>query len=348
MTALQLESALRRLDFMRRSSVSLGGQGCHKEWLHFCVLAGELKLLINFSVCDDVFPVVDTRAEIARLTLLVHDGMTWHGCVDTCDEASEIVGGQPEMHLGENYVRLGERGYEIVARSRDGEIEIELLLVPRVNPAIAPNIPLTQGPPLHWTVVPHLRAEGRVRIGGHERRVANAAAYHDHNWGEFAWGHDLSWEWGFAIPDDPSVPWTFACVRLSNRARTHTIAQGIFLWHGARHLRTYRDDDLRVESSPEFFAVSPPIFKVPPAMRLVWPEQRSDVPRRHRMRASVGDEWLEFEFEPSALAQVVIPTEVGLGVTVINEVHGGFHVRGRVAARPIDHHAEGFFEFLSA
>jgi hypothetical protein len=345
---IDLAKALRRTDYLRRSPASLGEPSAHKEWLHFCVIAPDLAMLINFSVCDDVFPLAEPRSEVARLTVLIHDPGGWHGAVDTFDPNEvEVCGGAIALRFSDSFVRLEGHRYRVRARSSTARAAVDLVFEPLVYPAIAPNIPLNQSPPLHWTVVPRLRVDGTVEVAGRRHRLVDAVGYHDHNWGDFAWGHDLSWEWGFCVPVDPRVPWSFACVCLSNRARTQVLAQGLFLWRGAHRVRTFRDDDVVVSLSPDYLPC-PDLFKIPTVMHLVFPDQRTDVPTSYRMQAVADGDELEFEFAPADLAQVVIPTEVGLGVTVINEVHGHFTVQGRVGGEAINHRGEGFLEFLSA
>src|SRR5262249_51794677 len=150
-------------------------------------------------------------------------------------------------------------------------------------PSLAPNIPLPDGPPLHWVIVPRLEAHGWVEIDGRVHRLAAAPAYHDHNFGHFLWGHAFSWIWGFCLPNDASVPWSAAFVRLSNRMRTCALAQGLFLWRGGRMARVFREDDLDV--ALDLAHLRPPrVFKIPRVMGLLSPDAWPDVPRTVALR----------------------------------------------------------------
>ena len=71
--AVDLTRAIEAGDYLRRSPFSLGGEGCHKEWLHFVIHTAELDLLVNFSLVDDVRPEAAPGTEFPRTVVLVRD-----------------------------------------------------------------------------------------------------------------------------------------------------------------------------------------------------------------------------------------------------------------------------------
>ncbi|MEZ4339367.1 MAG: hypothetical protein R3B82_22315 [Sandaracinaceae bacterium] len=83
-------------------------------------------------------------------------------------------------------------------------------------------------------------------------------------------------------------------------------------------------------------------------MDLIFPDEATDVPDRYEMHARLGDDVWSFAFQTRSLAQVVIPTEDSLGVTVINELHGTYEVEGVIDGERARFRGAGFFEFLSA
>ena len=87
---------------------------------------------------------------------------------------------------------------------------MDLVLHPMSMPGRAPNLTREDGPPIHWVVIPRLRAEGTIEIDGVVHHLQNAPAYHDHNWGYWSWGDDFAWEWGFGLDEDPENPWNMA------------------------------------------------------------------------------------------------------------------------------------------
>ncbi len=345
-------SAIRRFDHLRRSPALAGGPGGHKEWLHFAVHAPGLDVLVNFSVVDE--PVGGQRpgghhagpwAETARITLLVRDERGWTGDVDTYRAQDvDVRTGEIHMRMGRNLVCYEDGAYTIRARARGRDIACDLRLAPACMPVLAPNIPLETGPPIHWCVLPRSLATGTVRVDGVEHTLSDAPSYHDHNWGRWKWGDDFAWEWGFGLPDDPAEPWSMVFVRLTNRARSRTMAQGLFLWHDGVQRRTFREHDMEVWHAGYLRPRS--VVKVPAVMGLLHPEQPTDVPEQLHFRAEVRGDQVVGRFDSEDVAQVVIPGEREYNVTIINEVSGRVHLSGQVGGEPVELHGSAVFEFL--
>lgn len=344
--------AIRRLDHLRRSPSLLGGPGGHKEWLHFAVHTAGLDVLVNFSLVDE--PIGGQRPcghhdgpwrEAARLTLLVRDQGGWSGDVDAFREDEvEVRTGDIDMKLGHNAIRFEDGAYVINARARHRDIACDLRLVPACMPTLAPNIPLETGPPIHWCVLPRSLATGSVQVGGRTHELAGAPSYHDHNWGRWKWGDDFAWEWGFGLPDDPSEPWSMVFVRLTNRARSRTMAQGLFLWRDGVQRRTFREHDMKVWH--EGYLRPTRVTKVPSVMGLVHPQLPTDVPQVLHFSAGVRGDHVRGSFTCGDVAQVVIPGEREYNVTIINEVSGRVALEGQVGGERIELHGSAVFEFL--
>jgi len=340
----RIDRAVVPRDHLRGPSGFPGLPG-RKEWFHFCIQDEGAELLVNFSLCDALVPGDRRRPEVARLTVLARDG-AFTGDVDVFDASeTRTRPGAIDLEFGGNRLAYRDGRYAISLRMRDRPIEAELVLRPLVVPTLAPNIPLPDGPPLQWAIVPRLVADGWMRVDGRERRFAGALAYHDHNWGRFLWGHRFSWIWGFCLPLDPAVPWTVVFVRLANRLRTRALAQGLFLWRREEAFRIFRERDLAFALD---LALLRPgrVAKVPAVMAIVAPERATDVPRSVDIHAAGDGDELRVRFDLEDLAQVVIPSETDLGVTVINEVSGLARVSGSVRGEPIAFDARGMCEFL--
>jgi hypothetical protein len=213
-------------------------------------------------------------------------------------------------------------------------------------PSIVHNVQVGDGPSINWLVVPRLIAEGRIRVDDRWHDVSGSLAYHDHNWGYFGWGRDFAWEWGYGLPDDPRNPWSLVFVRLSNRSHTKAIMQGAFLWKGHREQRVFRDRDLAV--THEGLHRASRICKVPGIMALIHPQLATDVPTRLRFAGFAEGDMIDGVFETQDLAQVIIPNDRNLGVTVINEVSGRLSVRGELAGEPMEINGRAIFELLGA
>ena len=340
-----LDEAVRRADYLRRSSFLVGGPTGHKEWLHFCVHSGELDLLANFSMVDDMRPAVPAGTEYGRLTVLVRDGR-WGGGVERYpQDECRAQGGDIGMTLGRSRVEYRGGRYALFVEMRDQPISMDLALRPVTLPAVSNNIRMDPGTPINWALVPRLLASGTATIGDQRYELHDALAYHDHNWGHFAWGRDFAWEWCYALPTDASNPWSLVFVRLNDKARLKTYMQGLFLWRGMRPHRIFRSHDIRVRH--DGFLPPQPTFKIPHAMALVSPGQATDVPRHVLASGCADGDEVEFEFVSEDVAQVIIPADADdTGVTIINEVAGHLRVEGTVRGEPVRMDGPGIFEFI--
>ncbi len=332
-------------DFVRRSPFAVGGRGAHKEWQHFAILAPDVDLLVNFSLCDDTRPGARPGAEMPRLVMLARTDK-WDGDIETyAMREARVAPGAIDLELGENRLAFRDGAFEIDARLRERSLAVHLRLTPVTAPAFVPSIPMLDGPPLHWVVVPRLAVEGVLLSGGRTHVLDGALAYHDHNWGHFQWGHDVAWEWGFVLPDDARVPWTVTFVRLTNRARTVALAHKMLVWRGADMVRVFRERELAHESDLDHLQLAH-LFKVPRPLALVAPERLTDVPRAIETRAAADGEWVTCRCETFDDAQVLIPSDTELGVTIFNEVSARATVSGRIGGEDLSFSGRSIMEFI--
>ncbi len=340
-----IERAIARTDYTRRSPFSVGGRGGHKEWHHFCVPGPDINLVVNFSLSDDVRPEAAPGAELARVAILVRHE-TWDGDVDTfSSDEVRAGGGRIDLAFGENQLRFENGAYHVSVSLRQRPITVDLTFSPLTLPSIAPNIPLPDGLPLRWVIVPRLRATGHVTLDGRTFHLTDVLAYHDHNWGHFLWGHAFAWMWGFSLPIDANVPWSLSFVRLTNRTRTRALAQGLFVWKHAWSDRVFRDHDIEMRTDIGHLRPSR-TFRIPRVMAMLSPETPTDVPRWVEIRAQADGDSLLYRFEADELAQVVIPSETDLSVTIINEVTGRSSVHGQIRGETIAIEGRAVCEFL--
>lgn len=333
-------------DWLRRSPFARGGPGGHKEWWHFCVYAPGVDVLVNFSLVDDVRPGAPAGREFARVVVLVRDG-AWDGDVEVFEaDEVEAAGGGLHMRFGDNRVSFEGGRYVIEVRLRQRPIALSLVLEPRCMPSLANNIRLDPGPPINWLVLPRMVASGTLTLGGRLVTLAGAPAYHDHNWGHFAWGRDFAWEWGYGLPAGDDNPWSVVFVRLSDRAHTRAYMQALLLWRGALQHRVLRAADVTVER--EGLLRASRVFKLPRVMSLVAPGTVTDVPSAVVLTARGDGDALRCRFDAEDVAAVVIPNDHDPGVTVIHEVSGVLSVEGRVRGERVAMEGRAVFEFLGA
>lgn len=322
------------MDYTRGSSAPAFGRRKHKEWQHFVVMGDGIDLLVNFSCCDVTSTGAGQPQDQPRLVLLARRGH-WDGDIENFSRTeTRIDHGDIRFELGRNRLELRDGVFHIDAALRERPIAVRLSLSPRTHPVFVPSTPMRDGPPLHWLVVPRLEAAGTLTIEGIDYSLDGAPAYHDHNWGHFLWGHDLSWEWGFVLPDDAAAPWCLTFVRLTDRARTTAFDHKLVLWRGATLSRGFREGEIQTDISLDFFRPTT-LFKAPRAMALLAPEEAADVPRSLENRARAGSDWLTCRCEPYDVVQVLIPSETDLGVTIFNEVSARAVVEGEIGGERV-------------
>src|SRR5262245_35174841 len=195
------DTEILHLSHLRGSSAWHYGHRAHKEWLHFCVLGGDMELLVNFSLSDGSGPDMAGSLQQARLTVLARSG-TWDGDIETFPMGNVFAPpGRLDVRFGANGVRFGDGAFQVHVALRERRVAADLVLVPVTRPIRAPQVPLLDGPPLRWVIVPRLAAHGTVTVGSRVHSLGGDPAYHDHNWGRFHWGQDFAWLWGFALAE---------------------------------------------------------------------------------------------------------------------------------------------------
>jgi hypothetical protein len=268
--------------------------------------------------------------EVARLAVLARDRGGWEGDVVRFEPVDvEVSGGAIDSRFGPNRLRFVDGVYELVIELPDRRLTASLRFEPLVTPAMTNSVPLGGDESVKWLVVPHLVASGHISLADRRHALARAPAYHDHNWGVFRWGGDFSWEWAVVVPPTPAVPWTLVLTRLSDRGQHNVFSEGLLLWKGDTHWRTFRGDE--VEFSASGFLRRERVLRIPPVMWLAAPGRALDVPLTMRASGRSGRDAIELELELEDLGQIAIPSDADAhSTTVLSEVLARGRLTGRV------------------
>lgn len=335
-------------DFLRLpciSAVATRSAAPYKEWHHFLIQDGEHLLLVNFSVSEEPLAVDGPCTWVGRLTWLECNGTTFRGDMLVFpSERLRLSAGALHVGFGANAIRFENGRYELSLELEDGDTLIELTLVPGSPPVLTNNLSLAPGRPLCWLAVHRLAAWGLVRHRGTTRHLRGAPAYHDHNWGRFAWGDDFTWEWGTLLAEGPVG---LSLVRLTDRARSRSTLRSIQLWHGAEVLHAFQDEEVVIEHHGR--ARPSHVFKRPGPMALLHPDTALDVPVRIEIVCRSEDASLRMSLELRALAQLLMPDELGRDtVTVLNQCVMDVTLDARVRGTTIHTEAPGVVELIRA
>jgi hypothetical protein len=337
-----IRSAIERANFVRTSNWLGSASGRFKEWFHFSVNGQNKDAIVNFNLFDD--PTSEPAGRIGRVIALVRDG-SWRGGIHEVDgqEARALPGGQG-VALGNSTLRFHRGSYLMHAEVPALEMTLDLTFAPLTVPAQANNTHLPPDGTLHWLLVPRLSANGTVRYGGRVVEFREAPSYHDHNWGDFSWGGDFAWEWGYVAPGG-TVPFSLVMTRLSNRGHTRDYDRSIMVWKEGRQVRLFRDVEVVVAHTGCFRP--PRLLRVPGVLGLVSPGTASEMPAHVEVQARSGADHLRLWFEPKDAVQIGVPNDGDVGMTLINEVWGHARVAGQIRGDAVSFEASSVFEFLN-
>jgi hypothetical protein len=306
----------------------------YKEWQHFVVFGQGWTLAFNLNL--------DGAAAARVISILVHDG--WHGHVATCASAKVRPSGM-NADFGFAGVRWSAGRYTIWQRGEGPRFEIQL--EPVSTPSLSHNIGLGAGAALSWCLVPRLTASGWMEHGGKRFVFGGCPAYHDHNWGHFAWGGDFSWEWGCGISERPDGKWTVVFGRTTDRARHRTSATTLFLLRDGRHLRYFRNAEVRFETRAS--TDTRPAGRTPAAAALVLPDMDRDVPALLRIEARRGDDFVRCEVVASTRGQVLVPADSDpRRIVRLNEADARVRVEGQCVGHRLAMEGPGLLEVVHA
>jgi len=340
-----LRRTIRITDHFRYPGVEDPHPDWFKEWHHFAIIAPDIQIILNFNVSYDMRQTVPPNTVLGRLVLLVHDSNGWDGDVDTFQAHElDVTAGQLDLQMGHNTAFFRDDGYHISVALENRPVTLKLHLIPLTYPLLRRRTAVGEGS-ISWLAIPRLIAHGEVTSGRNVHRFANASAYHDHNWGNWLWGHDFSWHWGYALPEHADQPWSLIFDNLMNSARNHRLELRLAVWKDAILQRLFLHGE--IETSQQHFFQSRNIQKFPRIMTLVAPQFTTDVPRVLHIHAENKTDYMDCVFEAQDVAQIVIPNETDLGVTIINEVSGTLTTEGRIKGEKIEMVGSGFFEFLT-
>jgi len=341
---LDLAAIISRADYWRRSPASAGGAAGHKEWSYFCLLGHELQMVVAFSIMDSSAEGSAAPAvEIPRVAILAHAPDRWTAIVESCPSSEpSLTAGRIDARFGGQSLAFTRGAYRIDLASDAPRMRASLLLRPVARPGLTRSIPLGGVTPMQWFVVPRLEADGDVWLGQHHYRLDRSPAYHDHNWGSFAWGGDFAWEWGIVLSAG-SPAWSLIYYRITDRGRHHVVSQGLLVWRGDRHCRSFRDGALDVRSRGRFRTAG--CTRVPGIMRAALNGEAADLPAHLEVSAHAGSDRLELRFELQSCAQIGVPNDGDDGVTCISECPSVAVVDGIVGGEQVQFTSHALIEF---
>jgi hypothetical protein len=311
----------------------------YKEWLHFCVAAPSITLLVNLSL------MASARGSLqGRLAVLVHAAGQWTGGIEDVSPAElTIVSGLADCRFGGTRLATREGAFDLLLCPRSTPVSGRLRLTAASSPMVRSDTVL-DGDLLSWLTLPRMHATGTVVVDGATHVLTDAPSYHDHNWGRWPWGSSY-WQWGVSLPPNAREPWTAVFYRLIDRTQNVEKAHALLLWRGSALQKVFREGDVII--TPAGFLPAAPLLRIPPVMGLVAPARATDVPARLTVNGRRGNDWVRCEIENSSVAQIVVPNETDLGVTIINEVVGSASLAGSIGGEGVTSAGPSMYEHVT-
>ncbi|MCV7378703.1 hypothetical protein BST11_00690 [Mycobacterium alsense] len=338
-----MSAVLARSDFLRAPVLATARPAGFKEWHHFVVHGRGFRLLINFSLTNEARGAGRARL-VPRVIVIAHDA-NWTGVIERFDDrALNVSADLGELTVGGNRMTVRPDGYCVVIDLPDKGIRGKLHFASAIRPFVVRNEPAGDGR-ISWLVVPRLRAEGWLHIGGREHRMDDDLAYHDHNWGRFWWGDDFGWTWGTILPSGPRDPWSMVFVQITDRKRLRCLSRSLYVWHHDEPGAIFRHAAVQTRADGVLDRAAD--CTLPPPMRLLLDGEAPGVPERIDITATRAGDSVHAEFRSRSYARLAQPSEMHLNrSTVLCETDGTVRASGTVQGEDFDFVGTGVFEFL--
>jgi hypothetical protein len=338
-----MSAVLARSDYLRAPVLANARPAGFKEWQHFVVHGRDVRLLINFSLTNEMLGGDEVRL-VPRVIVIAHD-KNWTGAVERFDgRALNVSADLGELTVDGNRISVIPDGYRVAIDLPGKGIRGELHFTSASRPFVVRNEPAGDGR-VSWLFVPRLRADGWFRISGREHRMEKDLAYHDHNWGRFRWGEDFGWTWGTILPTEHGDPWSMVFVQITDRRRLRCLSLALYVWHHDEPAAIFRH--AAVQTRTDGLLGRAADCTLPPPMRLLLDGEVPGVPERIDITATRAGDRVHAEFRSRSYARLAQPSEVCLDrSTVLCETGGTVRASGTVKGEDFDFVGTGVFEFL--
>jgi len=303
-----------------------------KEWCHVVVVGTTWLLLANISRRRSA----SGTAGGASVLIWTREG----GCTGACWEgASRRIG--PDG-LATEGIQLAptSSGFHLSIHAPRAQLRAELELRFAAEPLVARGAPLGSGV-FEWMALPVAAAHGWFRTGHGHVAVSGAPAYHDQNWGNWRWGEDLGWQWGYLAP---IAGCTVVLSRMLDRRRLREADRRLLVWHGDTLVGDFQGPQVQIAARGRYRGPPAPLF--PPSLRLLDRGGDADVPGQITVTARSGADALSLDLAITGVAVLGVPDDTGLDVTLIQEATCRASVRGELAGDPIAGETAGLYELV--
>lgn len=270
----------------------------------------------------------------------------------------------PNVTIANSTVRLTPEGYSVHVESDDGSTVFDALFKPEVEPSSefnASGFSTVPGEVINWIVASSkMKVNGKLIVNGKVYALKNARGYHDHNWGYWAWGDNLGWDWGQVTQTrncsngNDIGEYSLNFGNITDSGYTQSMRSVLSVWKNREIAATFTDKDIRINHS-NFIYVNEPVPI--PYLSAYMPAGSFPLPLDTEILVSSGSgDHLNIEFttdsEHSTPLPVSVPiidenVNVTLKYRVIWEMIGTYQVNGEIDGKPVSYVSNGFMEYVT-
>lgn len=250
----------------------------------------------------------------------------------------------PDVRMGSNTVRLDDDGYHLHIESVDGQTVFNGLFKPQTESAPLFTAPLESelSREVLWLVAsPKMKVTGTLTInkGTPEEetyKIKNARGYHDHNWGYWAWGDDLGWDWGQGTESKNHLngndvgKYAFTFGNVTNNNHTESRNSVLSIWKNRKIIADFNEEEIQIQHY---------------AMNTIPPFSANPFPSMTVLSATSAQDSISIVFTTEHPTPLPILLEGGQYL-VIWEIYGTYEVNGSIDGKAISYTTEGFLEYV--
>jgi hypothetical protein len=253
-----------------------------KEWFHFYFHLPGRSLIVNIS------RTYDLGQEHWQLVLLTQaDNNAWSGDSWSLEPKVRVKPGDQHLELEGASITFSENKVRLRLEQNDFYLGCDLTAT---SESFFARAPLTDSESLSWITTPTWHCTGDARIKGESLELTHSDVYHDHNWGEFSWTGNYSWDWLLLKNQTDAIIMT----RITDKSRKHLIFQELYQWRHGELCAIASGQNVQTTQTGNKRKAAP---RVPRIMRLSGLTTGASIPERLQLHTTINEEHLVLDVE---------------------------------------------------
>lgn len=312
-----------------------------RRWLHYAFLSRDLRLGMVSNIAW-LGPAAEDPLHRPRTTaiLLLYDSTQgW--------SASQFnaVASAPPWSAFRSFAQADDDGFAITSSA--GAPGVELQLQRSSHPCTSQCVSFMPDQHFRWQSETGIHANGIWKVPGKTYPRVHALGYHERVRGYWGWPELGGWVFGFAndmtTPQAAAPPCAVVFTLVYPRQPETAATASVMLWRRGRLQRhfTRRNIEVAVRGILDRDAVR----QVPALSGILGVPPMAPIPRTLVIDARQGRDRVVVEFDATAAARIVIPSETGLLAYSVHEVIGPCRVEGEVNGHMFGFETKGIVEF---